>query len=153
MNQHEFSCDKEMMDTSVEVLRRREAELGAPRDDGPTADELERLVRDLDRFINNGDKELETKWLVGLHHQLVTVPNRWRFPECDPVAQLTVPYLMEMEARLRQSLSEIFPQMAESLQKLASAAIVVRAAERIVMERKDRSDRRRAFLRKLFRLG
>ena len=153
MNKHGFDGYKEMLLTCVEVLRRREAELGAPRDDGPSAEELAALVASMDQMSGGTGAAVTVPEVLRLHAQLAKISNQWLFPELDPVAKLLIPYFDKTEYDLRTWLSQDYPTMAASLQKIASLGVAERVASRRDIERGERRARIRRYFSKLFGRG
>lgn len=135
----DFASPQETIETCAEVLRRREAESGGPSDDGPTAEQMERLAQD--HLIFQTSPEATAHWFLSFHDLVETIIFSWAFPELDPVEQMLVPYLRALEAATRKSLSEQFPEMADGLQRKISMMPVIRAGKRMDLEAKDRRER------------
>jgi hypothetical protein len=135
----------------AELIKAREAELGAYPGDGPTSEEASTLVAAL-RPISEADA-LPTPILWAAFRSAVDGEMTWLFPERDPIGPPMTAALREIQAFAGKTLEGVMPEMGPDLEKYASLAIAANAAPRTELLHGNKIIWRLVVARVLHRIG
>ena len=115
----------------AELVKSREAELGAYPGDGPTAAQASALVESL-RPIQEDAEPTTPSILWDAFRQSVEVELSWLFPERDPIGAALTEALRKVQDLAGTALVEALPERKEELERFVSLSLVRNAASRQV---------------------
>ena len=134
------------------LIHSREGKLGHPADDGPTAEQVNKLCADLQPFIDDRG-EYKPSELWDSFRSVTETEMAWLFPERDPVAQFMIPALQEIQSKSGNAFCRLLPDQQAQLERFANLAVAANAARRAETAG-DKGPSWRMFLaRCLYRIG
>jgi hypothetical protein len=135
----------------AELIKAREAQLGAYPGDGPTSQQASALVEAL-RPISEAEAVLPSILLTAFH-SAVDAEMTWLFPERDPFGLPVTAALREIQNFTGKALEAAMPGTRPGLEEYASLAVVANAARRTEQLHGNRIIWRLVLARVLYRIG
>ena len=115
----------------AEQIKAREEALGAYSGDGPTQEQVDRLLTSLHRQLS---KSTDTQDTLSAAHDVfrsaVDIDFSWLFPERDPIAGELIPALREVQKIMAEMLDKAIPEGVKIRQDYVSLSLVGNAARR-----------------------
>jgi hypothetical protein len=120
----------EFVSRIAELIKVREAELGSYPGDGPTFEEMDKLLTSMERQLKEPRESYTPAVANAVFTDALNVEYSWLFPERDPLAQELIPALRQVQTVMEEVLDQTLPQSIELRQKIVSLTIVANAARR-----------------------
>lgn len=112
----------------AEQIKVRELDRRAYFGDGPTAQQIDELIRAVEPI--SGATEASASVLFATFRVAVTIENTWLSPEKDALAEPMIETLQLVQLFASTALDSVLPENKADLQKIASLAVVEKAARR-----------------------
>src|SRR5260370_27714327 len=81
----------------AELIKARETEIGSYPGDGPTFDEVDKLLTSMERQLNEPRESYTPAVASAVFTDALNVEYSWLFPERDPLAQELIPALRQVQ--------------------------------------------------------